>query len=534
MAPRHAPSLQSHGVKSTGLSLSLLIGNTRQLVVILLLLLAILALRASPPRIRQRVRRSLPFTSQARSSSSPSPSSEQSSASIANLPGDSSQSSEGAFTRRDDLANERDDNDKNEDEDGDGDSDSATTTVRTETTTKAKRRAGKASKIVALNEVERTGVFTHGGQIPVGAELRYAHMASAVVLSRNKTWLVAFQASKYYEGADDQRIYTVTSEGDDVNGTTWNLPVEAIPAKAAQWSPVLWQEPRHNTIMLFYTQSHDETCMRPADGKKPPLWAPGGDIMVADLERDGTFGMPRRLLAQSEARHAMGSPKVIANPPIVVGKRWILPFWRETRTWAEECQRHADSESAGVLISDNMGQSWQARGHVSTRGTHLIEGTLSSDDSGRLHQFFRTSLGRVHESASTDQGISWGTPVECPMNNADAKMQLHVHPPTGTLLAVFNDHGPKPSDVRGHEGCRKCRTRLQISAAISPAHPCDSLWRPLAKVSFHHTTYLRAHYPHLVSHRDHLYVFYSTLYACCAPANATLGIWMVKYNVDEA
>ena len=427
---------------------------------------------------------------------------------------------------------------------GDAGSDGTRATTTTATTTTTTTTTTTKARVTRMTITERTRgpVFTHGGQVPVGQALRYAHMSTAaLVRTRNHThWLVAFQGSKWYEGADDQRIYVTTSK-DGANAGAFTPPVEAIPsATTAQWSPVLWTDPQDD-VWLFFTQSTAAECMRPPDGKKPALWAPGGDIYAATLRKDGvTFGKPRLLHAQSESRRARGSPKVLANPPVVVGqqkKRWVLPFWRETRTWPEGCLRHADGESAGVLVSDDHGETWRPRGHIAAKETHLIEGTLATDSLGTLHQFFRTSTGNAYASTSRDRGETWSQPKAClDMRNADAKAQLLVHEPTGTLLAAYNDHGPQPSLERGHEGCRKCRTRLIIAASEAAHAPCERAWQPLARVVWHHTTYLRAHYPSMVfadtggAELD-LFVWYTTLYACCAPPNATLGVSFVRYAV---
>lgn len=168
------------------------------------------------------------------------------------------------------------------------------------------------ARIKELQELARLAVFTHGGQVPVGERLRYAHMATAIPLAHNSTWLVAFQASTLYEGAGDQRIYVCTST-DGLNGTKWTLPVPAVPVTvpAAQWSPVLWtSSDRSSGTWLFFTQSTERDCIRPPEGKRPELWSPGGDILATTLNSDGSWSRPRLLLPQSPSRGTRGAPKV--------------------------------------------------------------------------------------------------------------------------------------------------------------------------------------------------------------------------------
>ena len=63
----------------------------------------------------------------------------------------------------------------------------------------------------------------------------------------------------------------------------------AVPGGSPQWSPVLWLEPAApgkgttRRLLLFYTQSSRAECRRPAAGKMPALWVPGGDIKMTAL-----------------------------------------------------------------------------------------------------------------------------------------------------------------------------------------------------------------------------------------------------------
>lgn len=198
---------------------------------------------------------------------------------------------------------------------------------------------GVNNRTTTANARHRFPIFTFGGQEEKGKTIRYAHMATAAVLP-NGTLVSAWQASTLYEGASDQRIYWSTS---DDCGHSWRPPEPldvpaTVPGGAAQWSPVLWLEPpvrgaaaagdvrggegdrraggersaagggggeeegdlggggggdhqrrrrggggSSRRLLLFYTQSSKRECVRPAVGKQPHLWVPGGDVKMTAL-----------------------------------------------------------------------------------------------------------------------------------------------------------------------------------------------------------------------------------------------------------
>ena len=106
--------------------------------------------------------------------------------------------------------------------------------------------------------------------------LSYSHMPNVERLA-NGTLVVAWQAASEVEGATDQRIYF--SLALDALGTSWGIPRRLpVPADSALWSPILHRSPSDGRLWLFYAESRD--CMRPANGRYPARWVPGGDIKV--------------------------------------------------------------------------------------------------------------------------------------------------------------------------------------------------------------------------------------------------------------
>ncbi len=102
---------------------------------------------------------------------------------------------------------------------------------------------------------------------------------------------VAWQASAFGEGHDDQHIMYSTSN--DLGGT-WTLPTtiaKGITYHKAVWGPVLWYPPTSaseppskerapsNILYLFYSES------TPEEYRAPNRSYPGGNIML----QYGTF-----------------------------------------------------------------------------------------------------------------------------------------------------------------------------------------------------------------------------------------------------
>uniref|UniRef100_A0A7S0RQY1 Sialidase domain-containing protein n=1 Tax=Pyramimonas obovata TaxID=1411642 RepID=A0A7S0RQY1_9CHLO len=366
-------------------------------------------------------------------------------------------------------------------------------------------------------------LLKHGGQEPKGERVRYAHMATIGLLP-NKTLLAAWQASMWYEGAQDQTIYTTTSL-DGERGQAWSLPMElpGRPSDSARWSPVIFSDGATGLTWLFYTQSAHRQCLRPAEGKHPELWPPGGSIhaVTVSVERPH-WSPPRTLLAQEDEDFV---PKVIANQPIRASSGAILlPFWREARTAPATCPTSVDTESAGVLVSLDGGSTWQARGRIRTKGTHLIEGTIAELETGCVVLMFRTSKGWAYRSESCDAGTTWADPSPTTIRNPDTKMNLlGWHAPGHTLLLAYNNH-------KGYNdaGCRKCRTHLTLSMSQDGGLN----WKNLAIAEKAKVNFKKSHYPSLFQVGcDRVLLVFSRGYSCCAPVEAELGIQLMSYKL---
>ena len=78
---------------------------------------------------------------------------------------------------------------------------------------------------------------------------------------------------------------------------------------------------------------------------------------------------------------------------------------------------------------------------------------------GRLLMMFRTTLGRLYQSFSDDEGLTWSLPQPTDLASSYSPCRLRVIPTTGDLLCVWNQ-------VSGDEirhGFRRSRLSLAIS-----------------------------------------------------------------------
>lgn len=328
--------------------------------------------------------------------------------------------------------------------------------------------------------------------------------------------------------------------------------------------------------------------MRPASGKQPYLWVPGGDIKMTALmetlpapatagftgeditaEQLNEWGLedadaggqgsgrwrsrwapPRTIYAEEEEGYI---PKVIANPPVMAkpqgdgeGGSWVLPFWREAALLPKSrgplCTPGRE-EGPGVLVSTDRGKTWEERGGASlrqSRHTHLIEGSVARVDGwneeGRgmgtgvegLLMYFRTSTGVAWQSsASAATAADWTRPRPTKAPNPDAKGHLLRLEPDGPLAYAGN----RQRAIAGRGSpCRKCRTDLGVSLSWNQGRDWTSDAQSLAER--HRNNFEKSHYPTVVQVGCKLVMVYSRGYSCCAPKEAELGVFAATYTIE--
>ena len=99
-------------------------------------------------------------------------------------------------------------------------------------------------------------------------------------------------------------------------------------------------------------------------------------------------------------------PKVIANPAVTLRSgALLLPYWEEVPRLTEEeegCPAPGSEPNAGALVSADGGRTWEPSAGLADDDTWLIEGTAAELNDGRVLHLFRTSVGTIYKSVSSD------------------------------------------------------------------------------------------------------------------------------------
>ena len=336
--------------------------------------------------------------------------------------------------------------------------------------------------------------------------------------------LLAWQTSEKIEGTK-QRIVMAEADGKEerlkFKALTGNeqrkifadVGSYVVPTDAGEngavWGPSLFANPRKNhEIWLFYSQSRTGGCGSRVPGMD---YAPGGDILAKTFNVvSGTWTHTEKIVLRQE--YDDGIPKVTANKPIVLRRsgRWVLPYWNE-RAMIEspaanpDCGKLNGKEGAGVLLSDDHGESWYPSETIRGKNTWLIENAvveLEEDD--HLLMVFRTKAGYVFRSESLDGGQTWteATPMR-DVPNPNSKIDMIRLQPSGLLALAFNDHAKHPA-----KGCSRCRTFLKVALSSDEG----KTWTRIRELEMDVDGSLRSHYPTLLQRGCELLVAYSKFY----------------------
>jgi hypothetical protein len=348
------------------------------------------------------------------------------------------------------------------------------------------------------------------------------------------------------EGLPEQHIEYTQSK--DLDGKRWTPPVKLpIYNDGAVWSPVVHID--NDQIYVFYSESVG--CKKAVPCKPPQclkgeicevdpnaemchhapksLWVPGGDIKYIKSIGDPAENKWTRAVTILSQDEGGGIPKVIANSLIVMKKtgHWVLPYWREQQNAIEDgtCSRKPEFKGSsgpdcrwnkrskcmtgaqpfsGVLISENKGKSWQARGEITQSNTSLIEGSIAELNDGRIMQVFRTRVGCLYKSYSNDEGRSWTEPEPMPVPNPNSKVFLMRLEPNGELLLAFNNMKNQYRSRRGATKCRACRTHLHVAISKDgEGNEWDTIARIEDEIGYEAP---RIHYPYMAQ-KDSTKVF---------------------------
>ena len=115
-----------------------------------------------------------------------------------------------------------------------------------------------------------------------------------------------------------------------------------------------------------------------------------------------------------------------------------------------------------VLYSDDGGKTWGESSSVDIRKNHdgADEPGVVELKDGRILMFFRTALGAIYQSFSSDRGISWTEPEPMKLEAPMSPSLIKRIPSTGDLLIVWNHSLP-----HAHDNVQK--DRFPLSSAIS-------------------------------------------------------------------
>ena len=357
----------------------------------------------------------------------------------------------------------------------------------------------------------------------------YKHMAMVETLpwkgpARGNV-LLAWQTSEKIEGTK-QRIVMAEADGKgehlrfkaltaneqrkifaDVG--SYSVPTDA-GENGAVWGPVLFANPKKNhEIWLFYSQSRTNGCGSRVPGMD---YAPGGDILAKKFNVvSGAWTHTEKIVLSQDFDD--GIPKVTANKPIVLRRsgRWVLPYWNERAMLEspsvnpEGCSKLNGKEGAGVLLSDDHGESWYPSETIRGRNTWLIENAvveLETDD--HLLMVFRTKAGYVFRSESLDGGQTWtDASAMKDVPNPNSKIDMIRLQPSGLLALAFNDHAKHPA-----KGCSRCRTFLKVAVSSNSG----KTWTRIRELEMDVDGSLRSHYPTLLQRGCEVLVAYSKFY----------------------
>lgn len=317
----------------------------------------------------------------------------------------------------------------------------------------------------------------------------YAHMATLTRMPTAAPWryMTVWQTGQSLEGTKGQHLRSSFSD----DGEAWTPPVVIPVARdgsgKALWAPVLFTHFDH--VYLFFAES--VSCLRPAEGDKPPRWAPGGDVRMSRSKDGVTWSLPVTIYTQATKN---GMPKLISNPPEIVNDRFVLPFWRERPPTKCSCKFSAkDFTAAGVLISGEGGAGpWKPYGELKGDAkTYLIEGAVALKPDGNLLQVFRTKAGKIYQSLSMDGGQTWTAGGSAGLPNPGSKVNT-LRLSTGEVALAYNNNA-------------EARNTLTVALSGDGSH-----WYNIAQLEGTTAGYMYG-YPTMAQDGDKLLVAYSVM-----------------------
>lgn len=141
---------------------------------------------------------------------------------------------------------------------------------------------------------------------------------------------------------------------------------------------------------------------------------------------------------------------------------------------------HGGRFVSACYLSDDRGRTWRrSRGAVAYARRGAMEPEVLERIGGALLMHFRTQVGHIAVSESTDGGETWGEPRSWEVRAPEAPATLRRIPSTGDLLLVWNDAYRAGA---GHGG-----KRTPLTAAVSSDEGRTWTYRRDLETSDQHT-----------------------------------------------
>jgi len=157
-----------------------------------------------------------------------------------------------------------------------------------------------------------------------------------------------------------------------------------------------------------------------------------------------TFGPPVEITSPP-GYHVMNNDRIT----ILSNGRWLAPV-------ASTPDVHKNNHFVCTcFISDDMGLTWrQSKGSVDYAKRGAMEPEVFELKDGNVLMIFRTQLGHIGSSLSSDGGETWSKPESWGVRAPEAPATLRRIPSTGDLMLIWNDnyepgagHGGKRSPL---------------------------------------------------------------------------------------
>jgi predicted neuraminidase len=195
------------------------------------------------------------------------------------------------------------------------------------------------------------------------------------------------------------------------------------PAKSEQ-NPLIFKAPDGKVWLLYTSQTSGNQ---------------DGSVVKFRISDDGgkVFG-PVRILCDL--------PGTFVRQPIVVNSAgsWLLPVFRCIKIAGQRWS--GDADTAGVLISQDQGKSWQMTDVLDSVGA--VHMNILTPDGADMIAFYRNRFSeQVLSSRSNDDGETWSAPQAIDLPNNNSSIQA-TRLKDGTIAMVYNHSNALMSDAR--------------------------------------------------------------------------------------